>query len=107
MKQWNKIITNALENVWIASPFEDWDDTHSSIAEYQRKQKANELEMVVLLFINGIFSIGLLTPVWILQYNVNLRHEFLEKTIGAYPEEVYAHWLVNFLGTYMSVLYMG
>ena len=39
--------------------------------------------------------------------NVNERHGFLVDTIGAYPEEIQAHWMINFLGYYMAPIFIG
>ena len=34
------------------------------------------------------------------------RHEFLINTIGAYPEEVHAHRMIDFLGYYMPAIFI-
>ena len=41
------------------------------------------------------------------ELNVNTRHEFLLDTIGAYDEEIQAHWMINFLANYMPLIYIG
>ena len=64
---WNAIITNSLENVWIQSPMQDWDDEYSSMEEYKDKQKRNGLEMGFVIFINMTISIVMLVPIWILR----------------------------------------
>ena len=38
---------------------------------------------------------------------MNKRHEFLLNTIGAYEEEIEAHWMINFLANYMPLIYIG
>ena len=38
---------------------------------------------------------------------MNKRHDFLVSTIGAYPEEFQAHWMINFLANYMPILIIG
>ena len=38
---------------------------------------------------------------------MNDRHAFLLETIGAYPEEIDAHWLVNFLSMYVPLILTG
>ena len=64
---WNVVITNCLENVWIQAPLQDWDEEHSSIPEYKKKQKRNMLEMAFVIFINMSISILMLVPIWILR----------------------------------------
>ena len=38
---------------------------------------------------------------------MNTRHEFLLDTIGAYDEEIQAHWMINFLANNMPLIYIG
>ena len=65
--EWNVILTNTLENIWIQAPLEDWDDMASTIPGYKRKQTKNMIEMASVLFINMVTSISMLTPIWILR----------------------------------------
>ena len=64
---WNVVLTNALENVWIQAPLQDWDDEHSSIPDYKKRQKCVTMEMGFAIFINMIISTVMLVPIWILR----------------------------------------
>ena len=64
--EWNLIITNALESIWIQGPLRDWDEGYSTLDQYKRKQRKNAIEMACVILINCIFCILMLTPIWIL-----------------------------------------
>ena len=57
--------------------------------------------------VNLVMNILMLTPLHILAYNVNKRHQFLIDTIGPLPEEIDAHWKINFLVNYMILIFVG
>ena len=64
--EWNLILTNALENIWLQGPFQDWDSEHTTLQQYKRKQRKNAIEMGCVIFINMLFCIIMLAPMWIL-----------------------------------------
>ena len=65
-KKWNEVITHSLQNVWVQSPMEDWDEKHTSISFYKIRQKYNLIEMGCTLLVNLIFNVILQAPMWIL-----------------------------------------
>ena len=96
-----------MENLWIPGPIQDWDHSHSTIDEYKQMRAQIDIEIGMSIFVNLVVNILMLIPVQILAYNVNKRHQFLIDTIGPLPEEIDAHWKINFMAFYMVFIFIG
>ena len=101
------VITHSLENIWIPGPLQDWDHCHSTIDEYKQNRAQIDLEIGMSIVVNLVVNILMLIPVQILAYNVNKRHQFLLDTIEPLPEEIDAHWKINFMAFYMVFILIG
>ena len=53
-----------LSNTNIPRAFRDWDYGNPSLEEHRRRYKRTEKEMVCLFFVNTVFSLMLLVPLW-------------------------------------------
>ena len=104
---WLQKITHSLENVWIPAPMQDWDHVHSTLDEYKKKRRKISLEIAVTIGVNFLQNVAMLTPIWIFAHKVNERHQFLVDTIGPLPEEIDAHWNINFVSYYMVLIFFG
>ena len=62
-KNFNKLI-HLLMSLNVAIPFEDWDEGRFTVAEYKKRQKRTNTEMIFSMAINIIFSVVMLIPVW-------------------------------------------
>ena len=102
-----QVITHSVENIWIPGPIQDWDHSHCTIDEYKQKRTQIDVEIGMSIFVNLVVNILMLVPVQILAYNVNKRHQFLLDTIGPLPEEIDAHWKINFMAFYMVFILIG
>ena len=83
--------THSLENCQVPAPMEDWDDIFGSIDHYKQAQKAISLEMGLTLLANLLTHLFMTLPLFVLAKNIHERHETLEKSIGALPEEKEAY----------------
>ena len=101
-----KILTHAIENIWIPAPMQDWDHVHGPIDVYKRKRKRIDVEMGMTIGLNLLVNLFMLFPMWILAIKVNERHEFLLQTIEPLPEEVDAHWRINFVAFHMIWIFV-
>ena len=102
-----KVLSHCIENVWIPAPIQDWDHGHGTCDDYKKRQKKNEIEMGLAIFLNLLVNIFMLFPMWILAYNVNQRHEFLVRTIEPLPEEIEAYNKIQFVAYYMIPIFVG
>ena len=102
-----KSLTHCFENVWIPGPLRDWDHGQSTLDEYKQKRTRIDIEIGMTICLNLLMNVLMLVPLQIFAYNVNKRHQFLVDTIEPLPEEIDAHWKINFLSTYMIVIFMG
>ena len=48
----------------IASPYEDWDRGKFTVSEYKERQKLTNTEMTWSFFVNIIFSLAMMVPLW-------------------------------------------
>ena len=101
-----KMLTHCFENIWIPGPLQDWDHGQSTLDEYKQKRTQIDIEIGVSIGVNLVMNISMLAPLHILAYNVNKRHQFLVDTIEPLPEEIDAHWKINFLAYYMILIFM-
>ena len=101
-----KMLTHCFENIWIPGPLQDWDHGQSTLDEYKQKRTQIDIEIGVSVGVNLVMNILMLAPLHILAYNVNKRHQFLVDTIEPLPEEIDAHWKINFLAYYMILVFM-
>ena len=63
---WIEIIGNCMGNIWIPTPFQDWDHEDVAIPLYKLRQKNNNKELLCTIVIHWIFNIIFLAPIWIL-----------------------------------------
>ena len=101
-----KMLTHCFENIWIPGPLQDWDHGESTLDEYKQKRTQIDIEIGASIFVNLMMNILMLAPLRDLADNVNKRHQFLVDTIEPLPEEIYAHWKINFLANYMILIFM-
>ena len=102
---WMKILSHGIENIWVPAPMQDWDHIHCvTLDDYKRKRKDIQVEMGITIGLNFLVNFFMLIPMWILAYNVNIRHNLLLTTIEPLPEEIEAYWLVNFLAIDMILV---
>ena len=102
-----KVLSHCIENVWIPAPIQDWDHGHATLDEYRKRRRKIDWEIGVSTLVNLVISILMLIPVQILALNVNKRHQFLLDTIGPLPEEIDAHWKINFMAVWMVPIFIG
>ena len=62
--------------------------------------------MAMTIGLDLLFKLFMLFPIWILAIKVNERHAFLVTTIEPMPEEIEAHWLINFLAIHMVWIFL-
>ena len=101
------MLTHCFENIWIPGPLQDWDHGQSTLDEYKQKRTQIDIEIGASIFVNLMMNILMLAPLRDLADNVNKRHQFLVDTIEPLPEEIYAHWKINFLVNYMILIFVG
>ena len=101
-----KVLSHAIENIWIPAPMQDWDHVHAPIDLYKRKRKRIDVEMGMTIGLNLLVNLFMLFPMWILAIKVNERHEFLLQTIEPLPEEIEAHWRINFVAFNMLWIFI-
>ena len=102
-----KMLTHCFENIWIPGPLQDWDHGQSTLDEYKQKRTQIDIEIGASIFVNLMMNILMLAPLRDLADNVNKRHQFLVDTIEPLPEEIDAHWKINFLVNYMIIIFVG
>ena len=102
-----KMLSHSFENIWIPGPLQDWDHGHSTLDEYKQKRTQIDIEIGASIFVNLMMNILMLAPLRDLAYNVNKRHQFLVDTVEPLPEEIDAHWKINFLVNYMILIFVG
>ena len=83
---------------------QDWDHVHGTLDSYKIKREKIDIEMGLTIGLNFLVNFFMLVPMWVLRHNVNDRHDFLVATIEPMPEEVYAHWIINFLAIDMVLI---
>ena len=96
-QSWVRKVTHALESCQIPAPMEDWDDQDGSIKAYENAQQKIEHEIGSTLVVNLLISLVMCIPMMILDFNVHTRQVLLERTIGAFPEETFAFYLIRIL----------
>ena len=102
-----QMLSHCIENIWIPGPLQDWDHGHATLEEYRKRRRKIDWEIGVSTLVNLVISILMLIPVQILALNVNKRHQFLLDTIGPLPEEIDAHWKINFMAVWMVPIFIG
>ena len=94
-QHWLDMFMHALENSHVPFPMEDWDEMKGTVTEHEFRAKKVMFEMVATMLVNLITNAFLVSPLVILGYFVNDRHQFLTKSIGAMPEEHFAYFQIQ------------
>ena len=60
------MLIHVFENLNYASPFKDWDETENRSTLSKLKDRFMDLkkEMILIFFVNGVFTLLLLMPLW-------------------------------------------
>ena len=59
----NKFL-HLVQNLNIATPFEDWDQGRCSVKEYRERHRQTNIEMAWSLSVNIVYSLVMLVPLW-------------------------------------------
>jgi len=100
---------NVVSQFAIPLPLTDWDDDEevkdNASSDFKSNWKKVSREMKALLLLFTIENIFLLIPLFILNYTITKRNEFLDEKFPQLPEEQFSTNLVLALIATMPILY--
>jgi hypothetical protein len=101
---------NVVSQFAIPLPLTDWDDDEevkdNASSDFKSNWKKVSREMKALLLLFTIENIFLLIPLFILNYTITKRNEFLDEKFPQLPEEQFSTNLVFALIASMPILYI-